>query len=439
MAVNPHPIVEAEALAHLAAARREASRLPRALQTEPLPIRRVAVIGAGTMGTGIAIALLDAGLDVVLIDQDGDAARRGRRHILRHYERRVAAGKIEAAAAGARGSALAVTADWASLAGADLVIEAVYEDLAIKQDVFRRIDALAREDAILATNTSYLDIDDIAAATLRPGSVLGLHFFSPAHVMKLLEVVRAARTSPAAIATGMALGTRLGKVPVLAGNAFGFIGNRIYNAYRRECEFMLEDGAWPEDVDRALTAMGFAMGPFAVADLSGLDIAWRMRRARAATRDPRERHVPILDHLCELGRLGRKTGAGYYHYADGKASAVTDGAVRGVIEQASARRGIVRRPLAPETIQRRALLAMANEAGLLLAEGIALRPGDVDVVLTEGYGFPRALGGPAFWARHQPADRLEAELRALGEAAGHGFVRADLSAFFGNRSTGAFP
>jgi len=430
MLTSTDSISAAQALAYLATARAEADHLPEALQAEPLDIRRVAVIGAGTMGRGIAIALLEAGTAAILLDRDGDLVEQGRQGIARHYARRVSAGKISGTLAEQRQSQLLSTTDWSILADADLVIEAVYEDLTVKQDVFRRIDALAGPDAILATNTSYLDIDDIAAVTRRPENVLGLHFFSPAHVMRLLEVVRAARTSPATLATGMALGAKLGKSAVLASNAFGFIGNRIYNAYRRECEFMLEDGAWPEDVDQALTAIGFAMGPFAVADLSGLDIAWRMRRARAATRDPRERYVPILDRLCELGRLGRKTGAGYYRYVDGKALPAADDAVRGVIERASAERGIVRQTLAPEAIRRRALLAMANEAGLLLAEGVALRSGDVDVALTEGYGFPRTLGGPVFWARHQPTDRLQAELQALGEATGHGFVRADLSVFF---------
>ncbi|MER1966855.1 3-hydroxyacyl-CoA dehydrogenase NAD-binding domain-containing protein [Castellaniella sp. GW247-6E4] len=427
-----HPIVEAQALDYLLAARRQAGLLPDEWRASPREVRRVAVIGAGTMGTGIVIALLEAGMAVVLLDRDDGVVEQGRQRIVQHYERRVSAGKMSGELAATRQSAWVVTTDWASLADVDLVIEAVYEDLAVKQEVFRRIDASAGPDALLATNTSYLNIDDIAAATRRPRNVLGLHFFSPAHVMRLLEVVRAAQTSPVALATGMALGARLGKTAVLAGNAFGFIGNRIYNAYRRECEFMLEDGAWPEDVDRALTALGFAMGPFAVADMSGLDIAWRMRRAQAATRDPRERYVSILDHLCELGRLGRKTGAGYYAYVDGRAAPTTDDVVRGLIERSSTQRGMTRRALAPETIQRRALLAMVNEAGLLLAEGVALRPSDVDVVLTEGYGFPRALGGPVFWARHQAAERLAADLQALCEAAGHGFVRADLSVFSGN-------
>ncbi len=424
---STYPDDGAQALEYLAAARRQASQLPEVLRAEPIEIRRAAVIGAGTMGVGIAIALLEADVAVVLLDQNGPAVEQGRLRIAQHYERRVSTGKMTGELAARRQSVLAATPDWDCLADVDLVIEAVYEDLAVKQDVFRQIDASARPGAILASNTSYLDVDEIARVTQRPQDVLGLHFFSPAHVMKLLEVVRAAKTSSVALATGMVLGTRLGKTTVLASNAFGFIGNRIYNAYRRECEFMLEDGAWPEDVDQALTALGFAMGPFAVADLSGLDIAWRMRRAQAATRHPDERYVSILDHLCEQGRLGRKAGAGYYVYVDGQAVSSTDAVVRGLIQQASAQRGIVRRPLAPEVIQRRALLAMVNEAALLLAQGVALRPGDVDAVLVDGYGFPKKLGGPVFWARQQAADRLEADLRALGESTGHGFVRADLS------------
>jgi 3-hydroxyacyl-CoA dehydrogenase len=245
--------------------------------------------------------------------------------------------------------------------------------------------------------------------------------------MKLLEVVRGAHTAPEVLATGMALGKRLKKMPVPSGNAFGFIGNRIYNAYRKQCEFLLEDGAWPEDVDGALTAMGFAMGPFAVADLSGLDIAWRMRRAQAATRDPRERYVSILDELCELGRLGRKSGAGYYAYSDGKQARAADATVRAVIESASARRGIARQPMAAATIQRRALLAMVNEAALLMAEGVAARASDIDVVLVQGYGFPRWEGGPVFWARRQDRATLERELHELVQAGGYGQKAGNLA------------
>ena len=420
------PTTAARALRYQFKVEREAAKLPADDQVAPRTVHAVAVIGGGTMGSGISIAALDAGLSVLLLEQDPAALERGRARIVDHYRDRVAAGKLGQQKAADNESRLATTLDWGRLQEADLVIEAVFEDLLVKQDVFRQIDAHARAGAVLATNTSYLDVDAIAAVTSRPQDVLGLHFFSPANVMKLLEVVRCAQTASDVLATGMALGTTLKKVPVLTGNGFGFIGNRIYNAYRRQCEFMLEDGAWPEDVDNALTAFGFAMGPFAVADLSGLDIAWRMRRAQADSRDPRERYVDILDQLCEMGRLGRKTGAGYYAYVDGKQVRTTDEAVRAVIEQASARRGIARRTLAVADVQRRALLAMVNEAAQLVAEGIAARPTDVDVVLVQGYGFPRWEGGPVFWARQQDRKQLEAELKQLGAEVGHGFVLADL-------------
>ncbi|ACB33117.1 3-hydroxyacyl-CoA dehydrogenase NAD-binding [Leptothrix cholodnii SP-6] len=416
---------EAQALRYQFKAERDSHRLPDTLQVEPRKVATVAVIGAGTMGAGIAICALDATLDVILLEQDETALARGRQRIADHYAGRVAAGKLGAAVADAAQARLTGTCDWQALARADVVIEAVFEELSVKQDVFRRLDAVARPGAVLATNTSYLDIDAIAAVTSRPQDVLGLHFFSPAQVMKLLEVIRGAHTSPDAMATAMTLGRTLRKVPVLCGNAFGFIGNRIYNAYRRQCEFMLEDGAWPEEVDQALTDFGFAMGPFAVADLSGLDIAWRMRRAQAATRDPRERHVPVLEQLCEQGRLGQKSGAGYYRYADGKRAQTTDDTVHDLIVQASAARGIQRRTLAPQEIQRRALLAMVNEAACLYADGVATRPSDIDVVLVQGYGFPRWQGGPVFWARQQDRERLGADLRCLVEAGGHGMRLAD--------------
>jgi 3-hydroxyacyl-CoA dehydrogenase len=419
--------VQAQALRYQFKAERDATKLPPQFQATPRPVQCVAVVGAGTMGTGIAICALDAGLQVVLLEQDTAALERGQQRVREHYASRVAAGKIQPAAADSALARLLPTVDWATLAQADLVVEAVFEDLAVKQNVFRQIDAHARPGAVLATNTSYLDVDAIARATQRPQDVLGLHFFSPANVMKLLEVVRAADTAPDVLATGMALGKTLNKLPVLCGNAFGFIGNRIYNAYRKQCEFMLEDGAWPEDVDNALTGMGFAMGPFAVADLSGLDIAWRMRKAQAAARDPRERYVSILDQLCELGRLGRKADAGYYTYTDGKPSKTTDSTVRGIIEQASAARGTTRQPLSAQQVCRRALLAMVNEAALLVAEGVAARASDVDVVMVQGYGFPRWEGGPVFWARLQDRAALVRELQDLARASGHGFRLGNLS------------
>jgi 3-hydroxyacyl-CoA dehydrogenase len=275
-----------------------------------------------------------------------------------------------------------------------------------------------------------LDVDAIAQATSRRQDVLGLHFFSPANVMKLLEVVRGKDSQADVLATGMALGKRLRKLPVLAGNHFGFIGNRIYNAYRNQCEFMLEDGAWPEDVDTSLKQFGMAMGPFAVADLSGLDIAWRMRQAQAATRAPGVRYVDILDRLCEAGRLGRKTNAGYYTYVDGKQQATTDAVVRHIIEDASQRSGIQRQPLSSATIQRRALLTIVNEAARLMGEGVVSRASDIDVVLVHGYGFPRWEGGPVFWARQYNRETLTQEIKDLASQCGEGLVPADLSVLF---------
>ncbi|WP_114971368.1 3-hydroxyacyl-CoA dehydrogenase NAD-binding domain-containing protein [Rhodoferax ferrireducens] len=422
------PSTPAKALRYQFFTEREASKLPLALQADARRVDTVAIIGAGTMGAGIAICALDAGLNVILLEQDTAALQRGRQRVTEHYQGRIAAGKLKANVAAASEARLTPSTDWAQLSRADLVIEAVFEDLAVKQEVFRKIDAHARPGAVLATNTSYLDVDAIANVTGRPQDVLGLHFFSPANVMKLLEVVRGAQTGADVLATGMDLGKKLRKLPVLTGNAFGFIGNRIYNAYRKQCEFMLEDGAWPEEVDTALQAFGFAMGPFAVADLSGLDIAWRMRKAQASTRDPRERYVDILDQLCEQGRLGRKTGAGYYAYIEGQQVKTTDALVRRVIEQASTRRGIHRRHLDAAEIQRRALLAMVNEAALLLAEGVASRVTDVDVVLVQGYGFPRWEGGPVFWARQQNRAALEQDMKTLAQQAGPSFVLAELTA-----------
>ncbi|WP_020655332.1 3-hydroxyacyl-CoA dehydrogenase NAD-binding domain-containing protein [Massilia niastensis] len=413
---------DAHALRYQFFAERDAARQPALAGVTARPIRRIAVLGAGTMGSGIAISALDGGFEVLLLDQDPDALARGRQRVLDHYSSRAHASRLEPGQMAQRVDRFAATTAWERLVEADMVIEAVFEDLAVKQEVFRKIDAIARPGALLASNTSYLDLDAIAGATWRPQDVVGLHFFSPAHVMRLLEVVQGRATAPDALATGLETARRLGKLPVVAGNAFGFIGNRIYAAYRRQCEFMLEEGAYPEQVDSALEAFGFAMGPFAVADMSGLDIAWRMRRSQAASRDPGARYVDIPDRLCELGRFGRKTGAGYYAYADGKDKAA-DPLVAEVIDAASASKGIVRRRLDSTEIQRRALLAMANEAALLLADGVAQRPGDIDVVLVNGFGFPRWEGGPVYWARQRGRDLLATDMDFLAALGGPGFDR----------------
>jgi len=421
---------DAFALRHIFFAERDSTKLPNELLANPVSVETICVIGAGTMGSGIVISALDAGMKVILLEQDEAALNRGKERVATHYRDRVAALKMKAMTAGEREAHLQCTLDWNQLTKADLVIEAFFEDLAVKQEVFKKIDQYARQGAVLATNTSYLDVDAIANATKRPQDVIGLHFFSPANVMKLLEVVRGSESRHEVLATGMALGKRLKKLPVLAGNKFGFIGNRIYNAYRNQCEFMLEDGALPEDVDAALKQFGMAMGPFAVADMSGLDIAWRMRKAQAATRAQGVRYVDILDRLCEAGRLGRKTGSGYYTYADGKQAPVTDSVVLQIIEDASIRRGIKRQQLPAETIQRRAMLAIVNEAACLLGEGVATRASDIDVVMIHGYGFPRWEGGPVHWARQQDRASLSRELHELAAQCGSGFVLADLNVLF---------
>lgn len=415
---------EAAALRHQFFAERESARHPTLEGAAARAVQRIAVIGAGTMGSGIALAALEAGYEVLLLEQDVAALERGATRIHEHFAGRVRAGRTKAAAAAAAAARLQASLDWARLAEADLVIEAVFEDLGVKRQVFQRIDALARPGAVLASNTSYLDLDVIAAATRRPQDVIGLHFFSPAHVMKLLEVVRGRESAADALATGLAVAKQLRKLPVLTGNAFGFIGNRLYAAYRRQCEFIVEEGAWPEQVDAALQAFGFAMGPFAVADLSGLDIAWRMREAQAATRDPGARYVHIPDRLCEAGRLGRKAGAGYYAYPAGPSGPQVDEAVHALIAQCRADKGITPRPFADDEIVRRAVLALVNEAALLLAEGVAERATDVDVVLANGYGFPRWEGGPVFRALERGEQALQADLDELAAISGPGFVRA---------------
>ncbi|MDR7151931.1 3-hydroxyacyl-CoA dehydrogenase [Hydrogenophaga palleronii] len=417
---------EAFALRHQFFAERDSAKHPTLGDATPRTVEQVAVIGAGTMGSGIAIAALDAGYRVLLLEQDADALERGAQRIHTHYATRVQAGKLNANAAEGCEDKLQTSLDWTELAKADLIIEAVFEDLGVKQQVFQRIDAVARPGAVLASNTSYLDLDAIAAVTSRPHDVIGLHFFSPANAMKLMEVVRGKASAPDALVTGLAVGKRLKKLPVLTGNAFGFIGNRLYAAYRRQCEFMIEEGAWPEQVDATLQAFGFAMGPFAVADLSGLDIAWRMRQAQAATRDPHARYVHIPDRLCEARRLGRKAGAGYYRYPEGGQGPEVDEAVHELIAQCRAEKDVVPRRLSDEEVVRRVLLAIVNEAALLLAEGVAERATDVDVVLVNGYGFPRWEGGPVFWARERGAAALQEDMGWLAELCGPGFVAGDL-------------
>ena len=418
---------EAKALRHLFLAEREAVKVPGLEGAKARPVASTAVIGAGTMGAGIAVALLDAGYPVILVERDEEAAQAGVARIDALYARQVKSGRITEAQKAERLARLVPACDYAALAQADLIVEAAFEDMAVKADIFRRLDGVARPGAVLATNTSYLDLDAIAAATSRPQDVVGLHFFAPANIMKLLEVVKATHTAPDVLATALALAKRMGKQPVVAGNCDGFIGNRIYAVYRRHAEYLVEDGAAPEQVDAALEAFGFAMGIFAVSDMSGLDIAYAMRKRRAATRDPNERYVSIADHLVEAGRLGRKTNGGWYAY-DANGNRAPDPAVSRIIEEARAARGIRPRSFTPEQIQLRLLAVMANEGAKELAEGIALRPSDIDLAFVNGYGFPRLKGGPMHAADVLGLPAILTEVEAAHATGGAGSDPAPLLA-----------
>ncbi|WP_319824062.1 3-hydroxyacyl-CoA dehydrogenase NAD-binding domain-containing protein [Thalassovita sp.] len=397
-------------------------------------VTRVGVVGGGTMGQGIARAFLASGLTVVLMERYAAPLEAALTALKKSFADQVAKGRLSEAEAKARDEALTGTVTPDALSGCDLVIEAVFEDMGVKREVLGRLEALLSPEAILATNTSYLDIDEMAEGLAHPERLIGLHFFSPADIMPLLEVVRADKTAPDVLATGLKLARRLGKQPVVARVAEGFIGNRIYAAYRRRAELLVLDGAAPQEVDAAVTDFGFAMGPFEVADMSGLDIAWAMRKRQAATRDPKARYVTIPDRLCEAGRLGRKSGAGWYEYASGKAQ--PDPAVQAIIDEERQTAGVAARAFSAEEIQHQLLAAIVNEAALLLDEGIAERGSDVDVALCNGYGFPRWRGGPLYWARQQDPARLAADLEALAEAVGHGHKVGPVARVLADLETG---
>jgi 3-hydroxyacyl-CoA dehydrogenase len=398
---------EAAALRHLFFARRAVTKANRPHAARPL--RRVGVIGAGTMGSGIARAFVEHGVAVTLFDQNPDAAARA-------VERLAQSGHIAA------GNALDDISD------CDLVIEAVFEDMTIKTTLLQQLQRVVRPATVLATNTSYLDVDVLARALDDPTRLVGMHFFSPAHRAAVLEVVRGAQTSVAALDTALTAAQLLQKLPIVARVCDGFIGNRIYNAYRRQCELMLEEGALPHQIDHALVGFGFAMGPFAVSDMSGLDIAWRMRQATAGRRDPRERYPDVADTLCEQGRFGQKTGAGWYRYDVGSRAPIVDPEVETLIRTSGQRKQIEQRSFADTEIVERVLLAMANEAALLLSEGVADRSGDVDLMLTTAYGFPTHVGGLTPWVRARLID-LGPKLDELAAVTGFGFRRGDLGVF----------
>jgi len=364
------------------------------------------------MGAGIATAALLSGFDVTLVEMTADAATAAKDRISGNLQGALKRGKITQAKFEELTVALTVSTNYESLADVDLVVEAVFEDMNIKKQVFGKLDAVCKPGCILASNTSYLDVNEIAASTSRPSDVIGLHFFSPAHVMKLLEVVVADQTAPEVVATGFALGKALGKISVRAGVCDGFIGNRILATYRTEADHMVLDGASPYQIDSALTDFGFAMGPFAVADLAGLDIGWATRKRKAPHRHPDERVPTYIDQLCEQGHFGQKTGQGYYVYEKGKRGGVPNPEITRLIEAERAALGITPRSFSDAEIVRRYMAAMANEAAMVVGEGIARRPLDVDMTLLFGYGFPRFWGGPLKWADLQGLPELLADIKS---------------------------
>lgn len=399
---------------HAQAAAAQAARVPDIPPTTPLrPVRQVAVIGAGTMGGGIAMALAQIGVPVTLIDANEEGLARGLARVKDNYASSVSRSKLTQADMDRRLGLITGSLRLQDVAGADLVIEAVFEDLGLKQEIFRQLDALARPGAILATNTSGLDVDQIAAVTQRPQDVVGAHFFSPAHVMKLLEVVRAAHTAPDIIATLMDLGRRMGKIAVLARIYPGFIGNALFRNYTREAHFLVEDGALPHEVDAALKKFGYAMGIFAVHDMAGNDVGYQTRKAQMTTRTNDRRWNDLILKLCDQGRLGQKSGKGWYRYERGDRTPHRDPELEAFIVEESARMGIQRQPMAEVEIVKRCVYGMVNEGARLLEKGIALRPSDIDITYLTGYGFPAHQGGPMYLADRIGLEQVLADIRRL--------------------------
>jgi 3-hydroxyacyl-CoA dehydrogenase len=381
-----------KALRHVFFAEREAARiagLPAG--TQPRQVARAAVLGSGTMGAGIAMCFANAGIPVRVIETDEAALARGMDRIRGTYESSVKRGSLAPAKRDERLALIEGAVGLDAAADADLVVEAVFEEMGLKKQVFAHLDRVTKPGTILATNTSYLDIDEMAAATSRPQDVLGMHFFSPANVMKLLEVVRGRDTSPEALATAAEIGRKLAKVPVVVGVCYGFVGNRMLSRRTQQAERLLLEGATPEQVDQALVDFGFRMGPFAMSDLAGLDIGWRIRRATG-------KRAPVADALVEAERLGQKTQKGYYLYPDGARTGVPDPEVTALIRRVAAEEGVEQRKIGQAEILDRLVLPMVNEGARILEEGIAARPGDIDVVWLHGYNWPAWRGGPMHYA-----------------------------------------
>lgn len=394
-------------LIHAFFAEREVAKVP-GLPADTLTrdIRKVAVIGAGTMGGGIAMCFANAGIPVVLVDSAQEGLDRGVAAIRRNYEATARKGRLTMTQVEERMALIYPTLSYTELADADLVVEAAFESMDVKRTIFRMLNETCKPGAILATNTSTLDVDAIAAATGRPQDVLGMHFFSPANVMRLLEVVRGAKTSDTVLATVMGLARRIGKVGVAVGVCYGFVGNRILHQRGRESMALVEEGASPEQVDRVLTEFGFPLGHFSMTDLAGIDVGWRIREERRKAGDPEAQAPNWLDTLAERGRYGQKTSAGVYRYEPGSRTPIPDPEVAAVIEEDRRRRGITPRPVSDEEVRERCLYVMVNEAAKILEEGIAARPVDIDAIWLHGYGFPSWRGGLLFWADQEGLARI---------------------------------
>lgn len=418
---------ESKALRHVFFAERDAARFERAAAGAVAgSIARVGILGAGTMGAGIAMAFANARIPVVLYEREQAALDRGLSLIRHNYEVTASKGTLTRDEIQARLARIQPTLEIDLLAQADLVIEAVFEEMAVKQAVFRQLDAICKPGAILATNTSRLNVDEIAACTGRSSDVIGLHFFSPANVMKLLEVVRGERTSDEVIASCMMMARAIGKIPVLVRVCEGFVGNRMLTGYWREAGFLLEEGASPQQIDAAMTRFGFAMGPLAMADLAGMDINWATRKRLASTRPAHLRYSRVADRICELGRFGQKTRAGYYRYEPGSRTPIPDPLVDELIAQCATEAGIVRRVIEDEEIVERCVLALVNEGAHIVQEGVAQCASDVDVVYVNGYGFPAWRGGPMYHAETIGLDVTLRKIRALHHAHGEHWAPAPL-------------
>jgi 3-hydroxyacyl-CoA dehydrogenase len=413
------PTTQSKAQRYVFFAERQTSKIPDIAPTEPTrPVRDVGVIGAGTMGGGIAMNFLNAGIPVTIVETSQEALDRGLNVIRRNYENTAKKGRLTSADVEARMGKLTGALDLATLAQKDLIIEAAFENMALKKEIFAKLDAIAKLGAILASNTSYLDIDEIAATTRRPQDVIGLHFFSPANVMRLLEIVRGAKTAKDVVASALKLAGAIGKVGVVVGVCHGFVGNRMLEQRQREAGKLILEGAMPWDVDRVLVEFGLPMGPFAMSDLAGLDIGWSKETSTRST---------IREILCEEGRRGQKTGAGFYDYDEAR-NAKPSPLVERIIKDFSAAKGVTRRAVADAEILERCIYPMINEGAKILEEGKALRPSDIDIVWINGYGWPVYRGGPMFYADTVGLSHVLDRMQAFEAAMGKDFAPAPLLA-----------